>query len=60
MIRPKTRGELKNKLKEGISCEVPSYYAEMMATMLRGWSKFDDFIYYASEENIGWHIFEPK
>jgi hypothetical protein len=59
MYRPKTRGELKDCLKKGIPCEVVGYVAEMTATMLRGWLKFDKFTI-APSETYGWVVFEPK
>ena len=55
--RPATRGELRDKIEKGISCEVASYTAEMTTTMLRGWLGCDNFKTYPSE-NEGWTVFE--
>ena len=57
--RPKTRGELRDKLSEGIDCEVVSYVSEMTETMLRGWLNFEDFIAIPSG-NEGWTLFKSK
>jgi len=56
--RPKTRGELKEKLQEGISCEVASHVVSMTNIMLRGWGEFDSFDTKPSE-NEGWTIYYP-
>lgn len=36
ITRPKTRGELAERLKAGESCEVVEYVSEMTSIMLRG------------------------
>ena len=57
--RPKTLGELRTKLQEGIACEVVAYVAEMTAIMLRGWMTFATFTIRQSE-NEGWVVFEDS
>ena len=57
-FRPRTRGELKRKLEEGVVCEVVGYVSEMTAIMLRGWMEFGDFTVVLSE-NYGWNLFVP-
>ena len=56
--RPSTRGELRDCLERGETCEVAEHVAEMTATMLRGWLKFNSFIIRPSN-NKGWTLFEP-
>lgn len=60
MIRPKTRGELLENLKKGITCEIAEYVAEMTKIMLKGWLHFNEFKTYPSVKNIGWTVFEPN
>ena len=55
--RPKTRGELRNLLVKGVSCEVVSSNVEITSAMLSGWLDFDKFTVRKSE-NKGWSIFE--
>ena len=55
--RPKTRGELRDKINEGIPCEVVSYVAEMTSSLLRGWLQCENFQVRPSE-NDGWVVFE--
>jgi hypothetical protein len=55
--RPKTRGELRDLLKDGIKCEVVSSNAEITEVMLRCWLNFKSFTVRQSE-NPGWSIFE--
>ena len=57
--RPATRGELRDKLREGIPCEVASHVAEMTATMLRGWLDFEAFTVRPSSSDE-WTLFEPN
>jgi hypothetical protein len=59
VYRPKTRGELLDKLKAGVPCEVVSRLASMTDIMLRGWLEFEDYII-TSSENPGWSIFVPQ
>ena len=56
-VRPSTRGELRDLLISGVSCEVVTYVASMTAIMLEGWLNFSDFTVHPSE-NEGWTIFE--
>jgi hypothetical protein len=58
MVRPRTRGELKQRLSRGESCEVASHAVEITEIMLRGWQCYGDFAVRKSE-NEGWSIFEP-
>ncbi len=58
-FRPKTRGELKEKLRSGIACEVVSSNVSITSLLLRGWLEFDGFTVRQSE-NEGWSVFEPK
>ena len=57
-LRPKTRGELRDKLKEGVSCEVVSYNAEFTSLLIQGWLEFDNFTMTPSH-NVGWTVFVP-
>ena len=58
-FRPKTRGELKEKLRSGIPCEVVSSNVSITSLLLRGWLEFDGFTVRPSE-NEHWSVFEPK
>jgi hypothetical protein len=58
-VRPKTRGELRRLLSDGIACEVVSTNAEITSILLRGWLDFDSFTIRKSE-NYGWSVFEAK
>lgn len=55
--RPATRGELKEKILDGIPCEVATIAVEMTIVMFHGWLKFTGFTTRPSE-NEGWTIFE--
>jgi len=57
--RPGTRGELRDKLRNGVTCEIAAHVTEMTVTMLRGWLRFDAFTVRPSD-NAGWMIFEPN
>lgn len=57
-FRPKTRGDLRTALREGVSCEVIGYAAEMTATVLSGWMNFENFTVQLSS-NDGWVVFVP-
>jgi len=59
LVRPRTRGELRDRLKAGESCEVAAHVAEMTAIVLSGWLKFDRFNVDQSP-NAGWVIFSPN
>lgn len=56
--RPKTRGELRDALAAGTTCEVASSVAEITTTMLKGWLNFEAFTTCPSE-NQGWTLYEP-
>lgn len=58
IYRPKTRGELRDKLREGTACEVVSENVGITTIMLTGWLEFNNFTVKPSE-NLGWSIFEP-
>ncbi len=58
-VRPTTRGELKDRLAHGETCEVVTSNAETTSMMLRGWLQFNGFTVHPSE-NEGWSIFEPS
>jgi hypothetical protein len=55
--RPKTRGELRDLLKDGIACEVVSSNVSITSVMLRGYLDFESFTVRQSE-NHGWSVFE--
>lgn len=55
--RPRTRGDLRDLLNRGVSCEVASHVAEMTEIILKGWLNFDPFTVRPSE-NKGWVVFE--
>jgi hypothetical protein len=57
--RPKTRGELRSKLADGVPCEVVSSNVSTTSIALRGWLKFDSFTV-RNSENKGWALYEPK
>lgn len=59
--RPKTRGELRDKLKEGVSCEVVASNAGITVAML-SWLNYwmtEDYRVRKSE-NDGWALFVPN
>lgn len=58
IVKPKTRGELLDKLKEGIKCEVVTSNVEITSIMLDGWLKFKGQYKTYPSENEGWTIFE--
>lgn len=59
--RPKTRGELRDKLKEGVLCEVVASNTSITSHML-AWMDFWENIDYSvrSSENNGWDVFVPN
>lgn len=59
IFRPKTRGELRDKLKEGVPCEVVTWVTDFTVIMFRDWLNFTAFTTRPSL-NEGWTIFEPK
>lgn len=56
--RPKTKGELLEKLKQGIKCEVVGYHEEIVNICLDGWLKFENKYKTYASENVGWVIYE--
>lgn len=56
--RPSTRGELRDRLANGESCEVATYVGELTEVMLKGWLGFVNFEVISSP-NRGWSIFKP-
>jgi len=59
MIRPKTRGELRDLLQNGTECEVVTSNVETTSLMLKGWLEYDGFTVRPSE-NEGWSVFVPR
>jgi hypothetical protein len=59
LVRPLTRGELRDRLQAGETCEVAAHVAEMTAIVLTGWLQFDQFNVDPSE-NEGWVLFVPN
>ena len=58
VFRPKTRGELLDKLKQGIKCEVVASNEEITSICLDGWLKFAGKYKTYPSENVGWVIYE--
>jgi len=58
IYRPKTRGELLEKLKQGVRCEVVSSNEEITSICLDGWLKFQGQYKVYPSENNGWVIYE--
>lgn len=56
--RPKTRGELLEKLKEGVKCEVVASNMEFTNICLDGWLKFEGKYRTIWSPNKGWVIYE--
>lgn len=56
--RPKTRGELLEKLKEGVRCEVVATNMEITNFLLDGWLKFEGKYRTLWSPNRGWVIYE--
>lgn len=57
--RPKTRGELSDKLKAGIECEVVDSGTEMTQAMLDGWLGCSGTYRIRRSENDGYLIYFP-
>jgi hypothetical protein len=57
--RPKTRGELRDKLAQGVTCEVVGDNALITSVLLKGWLRFDKFDVKRSK-NSGWALFVPN
>ncbi|MBC7365911.1 MAG: hypothetical protein H7343_03710 [Undibacterium sp.] len=58
-LRPKTRGELRDALNAGQTCEVPDCGVEMTVIMLKGWLACENFTVEKSA-NDGWVLFLPN
>jgi len=57
-FRPKTRGELAHKIKEGVPCEVVSNNREFTAIALDGWLNMEGKYKVRLSENKGWDVYE--
>jgi len=57
--RPATRGELRDRLARGETCEVVTSNVLITSLLLRGWLQFNGFRVRPSE-NDGWSLFEPN
>jgi len=55
--RPKTRGELKTKILEGVECEVVASNVETTNIFLDGWLDMEDKYDVRLSENKGWAIY---
>lgn len=58
IFRPKTRGELIEKLKQGIKCEVVASNEEITSIALDGWLNFQGKYKTYPSRNVGWVIYE--
>jgi len=58
MKRPKTRGELRDLLERGETCEVVTSNVDITRLMLHSWLRFTAFTVRPSE-NEGWSLFVP-
>lgn len=58
IYRPKSRGELLEKLKDGIKCEVVSSNVEITNICLDGWLKYNNQYKTTLSYNDGWTIYE--
>ena len=56
-FRPKTRGELAQKIIEGIPCEVVSSNREITTMILDGWLGMRNKYYVSLSQNKGWDIY---
>jgi hypothetical protein len=59
IFRPKTRGELLEKLKAGVKCEVLASDEEITSICLDGWLNFAGRYKTYPSQNIEWIIYEP-
>lgn len=59
-FRPKTRGELLEAMKKGITCEVAGDVLEITNLLLDGWLKFEGKYRTLYSPNNGWVLYEPK
>ena len=58
--RPSTRGELVNKLRKGIKCEVVSSNVEFTSICLDGWLNFQGKYKVYPSNNNGYTVFEAN
>lgn len=59
--RPKTRGELRDKLKEGITCEVVASDTNITSHALAWLDLWENVDYWVrSSKNEGWDLFVPS
>lgn len=59
--RPKTRGELRAKLKEGVLCEVVASNTSITSHMLAWMDLWENIDYTVrGSENKGWDVFVPN
>jgi hypothetical protein len=56
--RPKTRGELRDKIREGIKCEVVADNESTTSMLLDGWLDFKGKYKTYPSENKGWIVYE--
>ena len=57
-FRPKTRGELADKIKESVLCEVVSMNRQFTCICLDGWLKMEGLYKVRLSENAGWDVYE--
>lgn len=58
-LRPKTRGELMDALRNDISCEVVASNQEITSLLLSGYAR-DIIFTVKNSPNLGWVIYENK
>ncbi len=58
IYRPTTRGELVEKLKQGIKCEVVASNEEITSILIDGWLNFEGRYKTYPSENVGWVVYE--
>jgi len=59
VVHPKTRGEIRDALNAGKTCEIPNVGVEMTSIMLKHWLNCADFTVEKST-NDGWVLFLPN
>ena len=60
IYRPRTRGELADALRMGISCEVTTSNREVTTVVLDGWLNMKGkYKVQLSKRNIGWDLYTP-
>lgn len=60
ILRPKTRGELLEALKNNIKCEVIASNEEFTSICLDGWLNFAGKYKTYPSQNFGWVIYEKN